>query len=425
MRERFRGLWRHPDFLKLWFGQTISIFGSQVTLLALPLAAAVTLDATAAEMGILAAAGSLPPLLFGLFAGVWVDRYRRRPILIATDLGRSVLLATIPLAAALDLLRIELLYVVAFTAGLLTLLFRVAYTSFLPSLISREDLVEGNSRLQVSQSAAQVAGPGIGGTLVQVLTAPIAILLDAVSFFISAVVLMLIRRQEPAPAPPEQPRSVRAEVGEGLRTVLHDPTLRSIGAWAGTFNLFGAVMGAVYILYLTRDLEIRASAVGLILAIGSMSGLISAMLARRVIDSLGVGRGMVGAALLASASQLLVPLAAGPAPVAVSILILAGLLFGIAAPILGINILTLQQAITPDRLLGRVNATMQVLIVGTLPLGALLGGTLGTLIGLRLTLLVGALGIFASVLWIWFSPLRTMQRTPPPPPVAPIAAEMP
>jgi MFS family permease len=413
VRLRLTGLWRDRDFVTLWAGQTISLFGSQVTLLALPLAAAVTLDATPAQMGILSAAGSVPTLLVGLFAGVWVDRHRRRPVLIVTNFARAALLATIPLAALLGLLTMGVLYAVAFGAGLLTVCFRVAYSSYLPSLVPRERLVEGNSKLQMSQSAAQVAGPGIAGALVQLATAPIAILLDAASFLVAGVSVLFIQRKEPAPAVGGSGRRVRTEIAEGLRTVYSNAILRSIGLWAGTFNLFGALVGAVLILFVTRELGIAAGVIGLILAAGSVSGLIGALLAKRVTDALGVGRAMVGAALLASVTQLVVPFAGGPPAVAAMILIASQLVFGLTVPLLSVNILTLQQVVTPPGLLGRVNATMQVVISGTLPLGGVLGGVLGTLVGLRPTLLIGALGICLSALWIWYSPLRSMDRSDP------------
>jgi len=425
MRARFRGLWRHPDFLKVWCGQTISAFGSQITLLALPLAAALTLDATPGEMGLLAAAGRLPSLLFGLFAGVWVDRYRRRPILIAANLGRAALIATIPLALALDVLRIELLYVVEFCTGTLTVVAGVAHVSYLPSLVSRENLVEANSKLQVSQSAAVAAGPGMAGTLVQVLTAPVAIVLDALSFLVSAACLLLVRKREPEPAPSRARRNVRAEIGEGLRLVLQNPILRPIAAWAGTFNTLGSIGSAVYILFATRTLGLGPGTIGFIYSVGLTSALISALFVQRITAWLGVGRALITGAMVLNVSQVLVPLAGGPTPVAVVMLTASWLIFGLANPVLNVNILSLQQAATPDRLLGRVNATMSVLIIGTVPIGSLIGGVLGSLIGLRPTLIVGALGMCASTLWIWFSPVRRMERTPAAAPATPVRAEAP
>lgn len=407
-------LWRHRDFLIFWSGQTVSLFGSQVTLLALPLTAALTLNATPGQMGLLTACGTLPGLLFGLFAGVWVDRHRRRPVLLCTNFGQAALLMLIPAAAWLGESRIELLYVVAFTSGLLALFFRIAYASYLPSLVQRGHLADGNAKLQMSQSAAQVAGPGMAGGLVQLLTAPVAIAVDAASFLFSGISILFVRSVEPPPSLTGERRSMRSEIGEGLRAVFGNPYLRTIGIWAGMFNMFGTAMLAVFLIFVTRDLGIAPGVLGLVFAVGSASGILGAVLAGRIVERLGLGRAMVGAGLVASLSQVLLPLAGGPTFIAVGIIVASRLVFGLVVPLLQINIVTLQQAVTPDRLLGRVNATAQVISLGTLPLGALIGGVLGELVGVRPTLFVGALGICLSSVVIWHSPLRRLERMPRP-----------
>ena len=244
MRFRLTGLWRHPDFVKLWTGQTISLIGSQVTFLALPLTAVLVLNATPAQMGFLTAAGAIPSLLVGLFAGVWVDRHRRRPILIAADLGRAALLLLIPVAALLGVLRIEYLYIVAFLVGTLGLFFEVAHHSFLPSLVGREQLVEGNSKLEISDSVAEIVGPGLAGGLVQLVTAPIAIAVDAISFLISALFLGLIRTPEPAPKPPDEQQNIFGEVVEGLALVSGNALLRAIAGGMSTVHLFNSCSGS-------------------------------------------------------------------------------------------------------------------------------------------------------------------------------------
>lgn len=216
---RFRGLWRHADFTKLWTGQTVSLLGSQVTFLALPLTAVSVLNATPAQMGILTAAGAVPALIGGLFVGVWVDHHRRRPILIAADLGRAVLLSIIPVFAILGVLRIEYVYIIVILVSTLELFFSVAYRSFLPSLVGREQLVEGNSKLELSNSVAEIVGPGLAGGLVQLVTAPITIAVDALSFLFSALFLGSIQKPEPVPRPPDQEQNIRKEIGEGLRLI--------------------------------------------------------------------------------------------------------------------------------------------------------------------------------------------------------------
>jgi MFS family permease len=381
------GLWRHPDFLKLWAGQTVSLLGSQVTALALPLTAVLTLEAGPIQMGLLGVAGSAPFLLIGLLAGVWVDRLRRRPILIGADVGRALLLGSIPVAALLGLLRIEQLYLVAFLVGILTVFFDVAYQAFLPALVPRARLVEGNSKLEASRSIAQIAGPGLGGGLVQLVTAPVTLVADALSFLGSALFLALIRAPETAPTS-EARASVWREIGEGLRVVLGNRLLRAIAGCTGTWNLFSNVMFAVLVLYATRELGIEPAV-------------------------LGPGRTIVGAALFGSATSLLIPLAQGPAAVVVALLTVAHFLMGLSV-VYNITQVSLRQAIIPDRLQGRMNATMRFLVWGTLPMGSLIGGVLGETIGLRPTLVVGALGSLLASVWLLFSPLRHLRDHPVP-----------
>lgn len=409
---RAAGLWRHADFLRLWAGQTISQFGSQITLLALPLTAALTLHATPAEMGILSAAETAPFLLVGLFAGVWVDRLRRRPILLLTDLARGVLLLAIPLAALLDVLTIALLYAVAFLVGILTVFFEVAYQSFLPALVGREQLVEGNSKLEVSRSAAQIAGPGIAGGLVQLVTAPIAILVDAASFLVSALFLAFVRVTEPAPAPRAERQTVWKDIGEGLRVVFGSPLLRAIAGCTATGNLFSNMVQAVYILYVTRQLGLGAGAIGGIFAIGSTGFLLGALVAGRVARRFGLGPTIIGSNVFGCLGIGLIPIAHGPARLAAPLLVAAQFIVAFGSPLYNINQVSLRQAITPDHLLGRMNATMRFIVWGTLPIGALIGGALGSSIGLRPALIVGAIGQCLAFLWVFFSPVRALREQP-------------
>ncbi len=311
MRDRGSSLWRNTDFLKLWAGQTVSLFGSQITVLALPLLAALTLDATPAQMSLLVAAGAAPDLLVGLIAGVWVDRLRRRPLLIGADLGRAALLLSIPLAALVGALRLWLLVAVAFGLGLLTTIFGIAYQSYLPALVPRDDLVEANGRLEAGSAVAGVAGPGLAGGLVQWVTAPVAVLLDALSFLLSALLLGRIRTVEP-PTPAAAQSRVWGEIGAGLRAVAGAPLLRALAGSAATFNFFDNFLFAVYVLYLTRELGLGPAAVGAVFAIGGAGGLLGALLAGPIARRIGLGRALVGAILLAGLGELGIALAGGP-----------------------------------------------------------------------------------------------------------------
>src|SRR5688572_21232044 len=266
------GLWRHPDFLKLWSAESISLLGTQISQLAIPLAAILVLDASAFEVAAVGVAEFLPFLLFALPAGVWVDRLRRKPILVAGDFGRAVALATIPLAYAFDALSIWQLYVVGFVVGTFTVFFDVAYQSYLPSLVSRDQLVDGNSKLEVSRSAASLAGPGIAGVLVSAITAPFAILVDSISFVVSGGFVLGIRRSEPEPEQTER-RSMWHELEEGLRYLLGHRLWRPMAASVAGSNGFGALGGSIFLVYAIRELEMSAAVVGIVFGVGNVGGL--------------------------------------------------------------------------------------------------------------------------------------------------------
>jgi MFS family permease len=412
---RFTGLWRHPQFVKLWAGQTISLFGTEVSQLAIPLTAALVLNASAFQMGLLSALEFAPFLLLSLLAGVWVDRTRRRPVLIVADVGRTVLLGSIPLAAFFGFLRIEQLYVVGLLAGVLTVFFDVAYQSYLPVLVSREHLVEGNSKLEVSRSVAQIAGPGIAGALVQLITAPMAIVVDSVSFVASVISLLFIRVPEPAPVRLEgQAGSIWAELREGLAVVVENPLLRSIAGCTATSNLFGNGLQAIFVLYVTRDLGLQPAVIGLIFAVSGPGALLGALLAGEMARRFGLGNTIIGSIVLGGIGNLLVPLATGPETAVTAILMAGSFLSGIANPVYNINQVSLRQAITPDRLQGRMNASMRFIVWGTIPLGALMGGGLGQIFGLWPTIAAMAVGGLLPPLWVLFSPVRQLRVQPVP-----------
>lgn len=422
MRPKFNGLWRHPDFMKLWIGETVSVFGSQVTNLALPLTAALVLKANALEMGILAAVEMLPFLVLSLFAGVWADRIRRRPILISADLGRFVLLGSIPLFALLGWLSIPYLCVIALLTGIMTVFFDIAYQAYLPSLVEREQLVEGNGKLEVSRSVAQIAGPGIAGWLIQLVTAPIAIIVDAASFLVSAIFVGFIRKAEPIEITKlGERRSVWAEIGEGLNVVLGNKVLRSIAGCTGTTNFFASIMQAVFILYMTRELNLEAGVLGIIFAVSSIGALIGATLANVIAKIFGVGRTIVGSAFISGVGGLIIPLAAGPQWAVIALLIVGQLILTFTGPVYNITQVSLRQAITPHRLQGRMNASMRFMVWGTMPIGSMVGGLLGETFGLHATMFIGTGGMTLAFLWVLLSPVRALQEQPTPVAEEPIA----
>jgi MFS family permease len=415
MQSPSRSLLRHPDFLKLWTAETISVFGSSITQLALPLIAATTLEVSPLEFGLLTTIEFLPFILFSLPAGVWVDRLRRRPILIAGDIGRAIALISIPVAFYFDALTIWQLYVVGFSTGILTVFFDVAYQSYLPSVVERDQLVDGNSKLEITRSAAQILGPGIAGVLIGLLKAPFAMLLDAVSFAVSAVFLAWIRRPEPPVAAHDEaahgPKpSMRTEMAAGLRYVTGHRWLRSIAATTGTSNFFGNVGGAILILYLTRERGLGAEAIGFAFSVGSVGVLVAALVTNRITGRVGVGPMLVAMAIGFSVSGL--PVAFAPDEVIWYAVAASGFLAGFCGVGWNINQVSLRQAITPPRMQGRMNATMRFIVWGTMPIGAIVGGILGSTIGLQATIVVGALGGLVAFIPVTLSSVRHIVRMP-------------
>lgn len=406
------GLWQNRDFLKFWSGETISLFGSQITALALPLVAALAFEATAFQMGLLNASHSVPYLLVTLFAGVWIDRNRRRPILIGANLGRALLLGVIPVCYGLGVLRLEYLYIIIFLFGLLTVAFELAYTAYVPSLVDREGLVEANSKLQGSASVAEVSGPGLAGVLVSLLTAPVAIAFDAVSFLLSALLLSRIQKAEPAPLHRGGQGSLFREMGEGLRRVYANPYLRAIAGEAATFNLFSNMTWSIMLLYLTRELQLGPVVLGVVLGSASLGSLTGSLSAQWLGRRFGTGPAIVGSMIMACAAPLLVPLANGPHQIVLPII--AGSLFvgGMGVTISVVHVVSLRQAITPAHLMGRIAASYRFLSLGIAPIGAFLGGLLGSQMGLRPTLLMAALGTLTALGWVLFSPVPALRQLP-------------
>jgi len=417
-----RGLWSHADFARVWSAHTVSQVGSQITLVALPLTAALALRATPLEMGLLAATGTAPNLLFGLVAGAWVDRLPRRPVLIAMDLTRAALIAVVPALAALGLLRMATLYAVAFLAGVATLVFDLAAQSYLPALIGRDRLMEGNARLEASRSAATIAGPGLAGLVAQVVGAPFALIGDALSFLGSAFFLARVRAPEAPHAPdadadagPRGVEGVRRDIVEGLRLVARDPILRAVFRTAALWNLFVYVVQAVLVLFATRDLRLPPGALGLALAMLGVGMLPGAALVAPARRRFGAGPTLIGSGFFAATSGLVL-VAAGTVgrAHALPLLMASQFIFGLGPMMFGITNTSLRQAAAPDHLQGRVAATFRTVAWGTMPLGSLLGGALGARVGLLPTIAVGALGMVLAVALLLFSPLPALREPPAP-----------
>jgi MFS family permease len=390
-------------------GQTVSAFGSDITGVALPLTALILLGATPAQMGLLGALEAAPVLLLGLFAGVWVDRLRRRPLLIAADLGRALLLLAVPLAFFMGILRIELLFVITPLLAALTILFTVAGQSYVPSLVERDNLVEANSKMGASRSVAEIGGPAAGGLLVQAASAPIAVLIDALSFLFSALTLGLIRKPEARPLPDQTTtRNVWREVAEGLRLVLHDRSLRALASCAATFTFFGYFYQALYALYVVQVLGVPEGAYGFLIGAGGAGALLGALLVGRIVRRFGPGPAAAGSLALAGIIQFAIFLPIEPLPLRIAVLAAAQFLGDIAIAVFLINELSLRQALVPDHLLGRATASVQSLVAGVGLAGALVAGVLGSALGPQYTLIIATVGIMLAPLWLIFSPVTRM-----------------
>lgn len=405
-------LLRERDFRNLWVGESISLFGDQISLIALPLAAVLVLDAGAADMGYLTAAGLAPHLLLSLPAGVWLDRVaRRRRIMISADLGRALLVATVPLAYAFDALTMAQLYGVAFAVGCLAVFFDLSYSTVFVSITSREHYVEGNALVNGSRSFSFVGGPSLGGLLVQLFSAPFALLADAVSFLVSGLFLGRIRADEP-PIEPEEGGGIRSQIATGARFIAGSPIFRPMLAGVATLNFFNFAFGALLVLFATRELDIEPGTLGAVLGAGAVGGLVGAVVAGRIGRRLGVGPAFVLGCFLFPAPLVLVPLAGGPRPAVLGMLFAAEFLSGFGVMILDINVGAIILAATPHRLRSRATGAFRFVNYGIRPLGALAGGALGSAIGLRPTLLIASVGALAGLLWLLPSPIPKLRELP-------------
>ena len=414
LRRTFRGLWLSPDFRKLWVSLTITSFGAQITNLALPLTAALLLHATPMQMGVLVALETLPFALFSLHAGVLLDRVRKRPVVIAADLGRGLALAIIPIAAWFGGLSMGLLFGVGFLCGVQNVVGGAAYQVLLAQMAGRKRLVEVNAKISLGETSAALVGPGMAGGLIQALTAPFAIAFDAFAFFVSALMLRRVEARNDI-AHVRGTTNVWGEIGEGLKLVWENRTLWGLAWLAGLWQFLHHMQIAVLILFATRELALSAGAIGIAYAFGGLGCVLASAFAERLSARLGVGPVIVHGLIVTAFGWQAFGLLGGSGWLATLALGVAMLVFDFGAILYGINYLALRQAITPDRLLGRMTATMRFLTVASAPLGSLVGGALATGIGLRGTLLtVGALGLALAAAAALWSPVREHRELPAP-----------
>ena len=401
-------LWRQANFLRLWSSETISSFGAQFSELAIPLTAVVLLQGTPAELGILNAAVTAPFLLFSLIAGVWVDRHRRKSVMIISNIARALLLGAIPLAAVTGHLSIILLIGVAFLIGTLRVFFDIAYQSLLPGIVEREQLVDANSRLEASRAVSSVAGPSLAGGLIQVLTAPFAIAFDAVSFIFSTFFLSKIDYDEQLQGQPDR-QSVSAEIRQGLRIVVKDPRLRSLAGAGSTANFFEFAIMALFLLYAVNLLGLQPDLIGIILGVGALGAVVGALLAGKLASRIGTGPAILTSLILGATTWG--PLIYLATPTTAIPLLVGAWFFGeVSFVAWSINQSSFRQAICPANLQGRVNATMRFFAAGTVPLGSITGGILGDILGLRLAIGVAAAGLLLAPLWLVLSPVRAIRK---------------
>jgi len=401
LAARLPALLHDRPFRRYWGAQTISQFGDQISGIALPLAAVLVLHSGPAEMGYLAALQWLPSLLFAVHAGAWVDRRgHRRATMIAADLGRALLLASVPVSYALGVLTLWQLFAVAFAAGTLSVLFQVSDSTLFVSLVDAGRYVDGNALVYGSRAASFMAGPSLGGLLVQALSAPFALLADALSFLGSAFFLGRIR-----PAEPPTDGGSKGALAAGARFIARSGIVRASLVSAATLNLFNFMFFALFLLYATRSLHVRPGLLGLVLGVGAVGGVIGSMVTGRLAARIGVGWAYVAGTILFPVPVVLVPLAGGPMPLILAMLFAAEFCSGFGVMVLDISIGAIFAAVIPDQLRSRVTGAFQAVNYGTRPLGALAGGAMGALIGLRPALWVATVGGSLAFLWLLPSPL--------------------
>lgn len=409
MARFFTGLWQHPDFLKLWFGQTLSEFGSRITREALPLIAVIVLAASPDDIGLLVALASVPVFIFGLFIGVPVDRLRRRPLMIAADALRLLLVLLLPIAAFTGNLTMPLLMLITALMSLLGLLFQTAYCALMPTLIQHDQLADGNAKLATTDSLAEIGGPAIAGFLIQAVGAPLAVLFDAISYLFSIISISLIRQPEPTPQKAQPHSPIWDDVRAGVRLIAHDPVLRVLASSLGCRTFFGNFFAALYAYYAIQELSLTPASLGVLVSMGGIGALAGAFVAGRL--RWHTGTILRVALLIHAVSGFFVPLAWG-SPILIFGMMAAAQIVGDAAMMVySIHEITLRQRRVPNAFLGRANATMDFIAEGIAPLGALVGGAIAAATTARFGLLIAMMGILLVALSVNRSALRHIKAT--------------
>jgi hypothetical protein len=407
-----RGVFANGDFTRLWAGQTVSLIGTQVTQFTMPLVAVLTLNATVLQVGVLNSLRFVPVLLLSVFAGVWLDRRRRRPVLIACALGNALLIGLVPVAAATGHLSIGLLYAVQALVGTLNMIFDVGALSYVPFLVERKQLSEANARLQASSAVAGISGPGLAGLLVGLITAPVTLSVDAVSYLASAIGLISVTRREPEPEPQPPGFSVWGSIAEGFRAVFGSSLLRGLITQSTALNLFFGSFITIFVVYAVRVVHLSPLELGIVIGASAAGGLAGALLATRARKALGYGKAMAVTTIGVSAAPLLLLVPRHASVPTVVIMVVAQLGYGSSISAFNVNAITLRQVVTPTRLLARMNATYRMLIWGAPPVGAVAGGLLGSAVGLRAAVLISLVAMTSPILWIFFSPVFRLSEMP-------------
>lgn len=411
--QKQASVFKNGDFLKLWMAYSVSGLGSQFTIIALPLLATVLLEATPAQMGLLTSIGYLPYLLFSLFAGVWVDRFRRKPLLITASLFNALSLLAVPVLFYNDMLSISAILVVQFLVGTGTVFMSITSSSYMPSLIKREQLVDGNSKIQLSTSFARITGNGLGGGLVALLSAPVVILLDILTYILSVFFLLTIRMKEEKREGRKEERNILKEIGEGIQVVFKSRIIRTILFSSTWYNFFYSMFLPLFILFVSSDLKLNSTLIGILFAMGGVGALFGSSLARLLSQKLGIGSLISKINLLTGLSIVLMVVSTFfKVYMMVSLLLLSQIILSACATIYSINSVSLRTAVTPNHLLGRTNASLQAISFGILAVGPLIGGGIAELIGNEWMIMVCGIGIALSTLVIYLSPIRAMKEIP-------------
>jgi MFS family permease len=413
LTQKPASVFQNNDYLKLWMAYSISGFGSQFTIFALPLIATILLGSTPAQMGLLTSLGFLPNLLFSLFAGVWVDRFRRRPIIIAASLFNATALLAVPVLYFLDSLTITALIIVQFLVGTGTVFMTISANTYMPTLIKREQLIDGNSKIQLSTSVARIAGNGLGGSLVALLSAPVVIILDIATYLVSVIFLAAIQTKEEKRETKKEERDILKEMAEGMKAVFRSQIIRTILISSTWYNFFYSMFLPLFILYISSDLKLNPTYIGLIFAMGGVGALIGSTLAKPLSQKLGIGSLISKINILTGVSMVLMVLTTPfPIYIMLPLLLLAQILLSACATIYSINAVSLRTAVTPNHLLGRTNASLQAISFGVLALGPLIGGGIAELIGSEMMIILCGVGISLSAFVILLSPICSMKELP-------------